>query len=114
MHLFVLNKNPKALSDQISNMWKLLSAQTVVEREKMGRVALELSYLNRLWVKNCNAVWYECALRALSNNDIFIYVLANAVRRCLCKGHKKLNNIMLTGPANCGKSFLLNPLELIF
>ena len=27
---------------------------------------------------------------------------------------QKNNNIMLVGPTNCGKSFLLNPLELIF
>ena len=114
LHRFVLNKNPKALSDLISTTWKLHFAPTVVEREKMDRVALVLSHLDKPCVENCNGIWYECAREVLSNNDINIYVFADAVRRCLCKGRRKLNNVMLTGPTNCGKSFLLNPLELIF
>ena len=32
----------------------------------------------------------------------------------MIKGRGKFRNIMLTGPANCGKTFLLNPLNKIF
>ncbi len=86
----------------------------MVEREKMDRVALVPSHLDKHCIENCNLICYECAREVLSNNDIKIYVFVDAVRRCLCKGYRKLNNVMLTGPKNCGKSFLLNPLELIF
>ncbi len=32
----------------------------------------------------------------------------------LHKGCGKYKNLMLTGPANCGKTFLLNPLNSIY
>ena len=35
------------------------------------------------------------------------------MRNALIKGTQK-NNILIVGPTNCGKAFLLNPLELIF
>ncbi len=83
LHCFVLNKNPKALSDLISTTWKLQFSPTVVEREKMDSTALVLSYLDKPCVENGNGVWYECAREVLSNNDINIYVFADAMRRCL-------------------------------
>ena len=36
------------------------------------------------------------------------------VRVLLEKGRGKYRNIYLKGPANCGKTFLLNPLNLIY
>lgn len=109
---FVLNKNPKALSDLIATTWKLHAAPTLVLREKMDRMQVVLSFLEKPCVDDC--IWLQSAREVLLNNDINIYVFADALRRCLSKGRKKFNNIMLTGPTNCGKSFLLNPLEIMF
>ncbi len=53
-HRFVLDKNPKALLDLISTTWKLHFAPTKLEQEKMDRVALVLSHLEKLCVENCN------------------------------------------------------------
>ena len=50
----------------------------------------------------------------LRQNNFNVNVFADAVREAIIKGRQKNNNIMLVGPTNCGKSFLLNPLELIF
>jgi len=36
------------------------------------------------------------------------------MRQALRKGRQKNNNVLITGPTNCGKSFLLNPLEIVF
>ena len=36
------------------------------------------------------------------------------MRNALIKGRQKNYNILIVGPTNCGKSFLLDPLELIF
>ena len=50
----------------------------------------------------------------LNRNGIDVIVFAEAVRILLEKGHGKYRNIYLKGPANCGKTFLLNPLNLIY
>ena len=50
----------------------------------------------------------------LKNNSISLYIYAEAIRQCLKNGRQKQNNIMLVGPTNYGKSFLLDPLELIY
>jgi len=111
---FILNKSPKALSDLIQTAWKLHDAPTVVLREQMDRMQVILTNLDRECIPGCNGVWMESAWEVLSNNSINIYVFADAIRQCLQKGRKKANNLMLTGPTNCGKSFLLNPIELMF
>ena len=36
------------------------------------------------------------------------------MRDCLDKGRRKTDNIMKVGPTNCGKSFLLNALKIVF
>ena len=36
------------------------------------------------------------------------------MKELLLKGRGKYRNLMLTGPANCGKTFLLNPLNRIY
>ena len=41
-------------------------------------------------------------------------MFADAVRSLLDKGRGKYRNIMIVGPANCGKKFLLEPLKPIF
>ena len=55
-----------------------------------------------------------CAKEVLKNNSINLYVYAEAISQCLKNGRQKQNNVMLVGPTNCGKSFLLDPLELIY
>ena len=37
-----------------------------------------------------------------------------AVKDLLLHGRGKNRNLLLTGPTNCGKSFLLNPLKVIY
>ena len=56
----------------------------------------------------------KCAKSILRNNRINQYFFACALRNALIKGRQKNNNILIVGPTNCGKSFLLDPLELIF
>ena len=50
----------------------------------------------------------------LKNNGITQESFAKAVKELLHKGRGKYRNIMLIGPANCGKTFLLNPLNKIY
>ena len=48
------------------------------------------------------------------NNCVSLQVFHDAVCDLLMKGRGKYRNIMITGNANCGKTFLLNPLTHIY
>ena len=50
----------------------------------------------------------------LHNNEINAYFFAEAIHTLLELGPGKNYNILLAGPANCGKTFLLNPLKEIY
>ena len=51
--------------------------------------------------------------KILHNNSISLEFFRTAVKDLLVNGRGKYKNIMLTGPANFGKTFLLNPLTTI-
>ena len=111
---FVLNKTPKQINDLISLTWEIHDAPKVLERENQTRMDVLRSYLDKDCVENCNGRWLENAKEVLRNNDINIYTFADAMRRCIREGRRKGVNIMLLGPFNCAKSFLLDPLELMY
>ena len=54
------------------------------------------------------------ALDILQRNCIARDDFCSAIRELLQKGRGKYRNIFLKGPANCGKTFLLNPLTIIY
>ena len=53
-------------------------------------------------------------MQVLKSNKIHSFVFADAVRNLLENGRGKNRNILIIGPANCGKTFLLNPLNMIY
>ena len=50
----------------------------------------------------------------LRRNGIDRHGFCRALHELLEKGRSKNRNILLTGPANCGKTFLLKPLTVIY
>ena len=56
----------------------------------------------------------EVCKRSPKQDGFNVYVFAAAFRDFIIKKRQESNIIMLVGLATCGKSFLLNPLELIF
>ena len=62
----------------------------------------------------CLGEWLRSANKILDFNNISKREFARAIRTALEKGRGEKQNVMLTGPTNCGKSFLLNPLKDIF
>ena len=57
--------------------------------------------------------WYICSREILQKNSINPYFYADAVRDLLIHGRGKFRNVTITGPANCGKTFMLKPLEIV-
>ena len=87
---FVLSWSSKALNDLIENTWAMEG------------------------VENCNGVWLRMAEQMLRNNKLHPFVLAEALRTLIIKGRGKRRNVMVIGPANCGKTFLFRPMEKLF
>ena len=59
----------------------------------------------------CLGEWLRSANKVLNLNDISKREFAGAIQTALEKGKRKKQNVMLKGPTNYGKSFLLNPLK---
>ena len=92
------------------------NAEKCVERISKSQLDIAMCFKDALCVQTFeNSVkWMKCAREILRNNSINGFVYTAALRECLVKGRRKNNNIIITGPTNCGKSFMLNPLEIIF
>ena len=106
-----MRQSPKALDDLLSLTWKLDGAPLLQQRKKMSRMEVVFHFLNEPCVEGCDGKWLESAREVLRGNNINIFTFADSMRKCLSVGRSKYNNILLYGPRNCGKSFLLNPLE---
>ena len=86
----------------------------MLAREKLPRMVVLKQFIDKECVVSCSGLWLRCAREVLRQNQINTYEFSSAIRQLLNKGRQKKLNILLVGPTNCGKSFLLNPLELIF
>ena len=69
---------------------------------------------NTSCVDGYEGVWYSNAIEVLANNKVHPIIFAAAVRELLTLGRGKNRNVLIVGPSNCGKTFLLKPLEVIF
>ena len=64
--------------------------------------------LEHTCVDGCEGKWIRIALQVLNRNGIEHNEFVNTVRVLLEEGRSKYRNILLRGPANCNKTFLLN------
>ena len=62
----------------------------------------------------CSGRYIQCAYDILLNNGIDICAFATSVYVLLQQGRGKYRNLMIVGPANCGKTLLMNPLSKIY
>ena len=111
---FVLSRSSKALSDLISNTWKMESAASKVSRKSIPRMDVIRSQAEKECVDGCGGLWLECAIQVLEQNKVHPVIFAEAMRELLVKGRGKYRNVMIVGPANCAKTFLLRPLQTLF
>lgn len=111
---FIYNKSPQQRRELIKTAWDMHTAKATFQRQSVDRISL----IHQSYTKPCECdqenQWFDCAIEVLRNNNTNVYVFANALREAFIKGRQKNNNIFICGPTNCGKSFLLNPIEVIF
>lgn len=65
-------------------------------------------------VENCDGKWRRYAEEILVANDMDVKEVAHCFKEALTVGRGKGINPNLVGPADCGKSFLVQPLEEIY
>lgn len=111
---FVLSKSPKALNDLICNTWKMEAASKKVKRSNLPRMDVIRERSHGDCDKGCGGVWLQCAQEVLIQNHVHPYVFSAALRELMVKGRGKHRNIIIVGPANCAKTFLLRPVEKVF
>lgn len=111
---FIVNRGTKVVNELISNAWDMENAEeTMRRREKSRMVILQEAYDGECTCQT-HREWETCALEILHNNDIPPQQFGAYVKDSLMRGRGKYRNVMLTGPANCGKTFLLNPLNKVY
>jgi len=62
----------------------------------------------------CDGQWLECTKEVLTLKNISISDFAISISKLIQHGRGKHRNILIIGPANCAKTFILKPLQEIF
>ena len=111
---FISNRGPKAVAEAISTGWEMAEAKNKLERNKMSRLELLEKASEGNCANECNGDWLICAQEVLDWNGISQQTFAQAVTSLLAEGRGKFRNLLLIGPANTAKTFLLQPLTVIY
>ena len=118
-HWFLSHPSPKKRSEILSSIWMLEDSTHDAKRaEKTLMVLLEEAMLGEHSKdksgRACDGSWLSAALEILSLNNISRDYFSQRVVKALRNGRGKGYNMMICGPTNCAKSFLLMPLERIY
>ena len=111
--MYVLNNIDKCVK-LINTTWEMENVWIKRERANKTRMQILQDCLDTDCVPNCHEQWYALAKATLERNSIEATAFASAIRVLLKRGRGKHRNILLTGPTNCGKSFLLTPIMRVF
>ena len=111
---FIFDKGIKKVGELIESTWAKENASSKLFRDSLSRMQILRSFLQKPCVENCNGLWLTTDLNTLENNGIERGLFATAVLRLLEEGRNKYNNLLIIGPTNFCKTFILLPLTLIF
>ena len=111
---FVVNRGIKVVDETINSAWNLFYAYEKLQRSNLSRIDLLKKFSDERCAEKFNGDWLRCAAEVLNNNSVSVESFAKSVRDLLEQGREKYRNLMIVGPANCGKTFLLNPLSEIY
>ena len=111
---FTANRGYKGVEEALQVGWEMEEAPAKLERNQKTRMEILQEFLQEECVSTCNKKWLTIAKDIFQRNSIPEADFTEDVRNLLVKGRGKYHNILLKGPANCGKTFILNPLNSIF
>lgn len=111
---FIFKSGKKKVEETMATAWEMHEAAAMLERAQLRRMDLLRQFLDKNCVDGCGGEWLFQAQDILLRNSIPQEEFAGAVRTLLQLGRGKYRNILITGPTNCGKSFILQPLTTIY
>ena len=111
---FVMNRGNRVVEECISTVWEMEKASEVLQRSKLTRLQILEKCLQDPFTAECYGRWAECVRQLLMWNHVPIEVFTKAVKNLLEQGRGKFLNILIKGPANTGKTFLLNPFNIVY
>ena len=111
---FIFNRSTKSINEIMSTVKAMETAEADLERAKLARITILERELLDECVQGCEGRWLIQAEDILIKNGIAKDAFKQAIRILLEHGRGKYRNLLLIGPANCGKSFLLGPLPHIY
>lgn len=110
--IYVLNNIDKCVK-MIDTTWEMEGAEVDVQRSKRTRIEILQETLQATCNdSSCN--WLQMAKETLSRNGVNLAEFSHAIKDALTNGRGKKRNIMIIGPANCGKTFIFQPLRNIY
>lgn len=111
---FIVNRAPRVFADIVNTAWEMEEVYARLQRSRKTRVQLLHEVGESDCVRGCDGQWRLCAEEILGNNGISVQLFRTAVSDLILHGRGKNRNLLLNGSTNCGKSFLLNPLKVIY
>jgi len=94
--------------------WEMEDSEAKLERGSKSRLEILSTFLKEPCVDTCGGQWQLCAENVLERNGISKRVFCMAIHQLLEHGRGKHRNLLITGPANCAKTFMLLPLTKIY
>ena len=111
---FVANQGYKAVEDALKVGWEVEEAPHELEGGSKTRMEILQAFAHKECIAGCNKQWLTMARDILFHNGIPESKFCEAVKSLLIKGRGKYRNILIKGPANCGKTFIIDPLNSIY
>lgn len=106
---------PKEISSLFEGNRKLDESLSPAERPPpRKRMEVLREVLRGHCIEGCGGRWFTCAIEILEHNRITVGTYAKSMRLLFEKGRGKRRNMMLTGPKDSGKTFLMDPVRKIF
>ena len=111
---FIANRGSKAVDEAIQLAKEFAEAETRLNRSKKTCIELLEEELTGDCIEGCEGRWLTAAEELLQRHEIEKRSFCNAIYSALGKGRGKYRNVYIHGPANCGKSFIVSPLKVIY
>ena len=111
---FIANRGNKAVDKAIELAKEFSQAELQSLRTRKTRIELLQEQTASKCAAGCRGRWLEAADQLLQRHAILKEDFCSAVYTALSKGRGKYRNIFIHGDTNCGKSFILSPLKVIY
>ena len=112
--MFICNRGSKTVDECLAIASELACAEEKYARSQKTRIELLQEMKERECITECNGQWLQAAYNLLQRNEIPVRDFVQTIYVLLEKGRGKYRNLYIHGPANCGKTFILSPLKLIY